>query len=154
VVQFDGDGQHRADQAGAILRPVVEGEADMAVGSRFLAGSAEGYKSSPWRMAGIRLFSHMLAALTGLKVMDTTSGFRAYGRKAIELFSESYPEDYPEVEALITLYKSGLRVLEAPVLMRKRLWGRSSITPPRAAYYMVKVLLAMLLGGGHRPKTA
>lgn len=153
MVQFDGDGQHRADQMGVILRPVLEGEADVAVGSRFLSGSAEGYKTSRWRMAGIRLFSYVLAALTGLRVMDTTSGFRAYGRKAIGLFSENYPDDYPEVEALITLYKNGLRVVESPVLMKKRLWGRSSITPPRAAYYMVKVMLAVLLGAGPKPKT-
>jgi glycosyltransferase involved in cell wall biosynthesis len=153
AVQFDGDGQHRADQLGIIIKPVVEGEADVVVGSRFLdKGVEEGYRTSFWRMAGIRLFSMVLTALTGLRISDTTSGFRAYNRRVIELFSESYPDDYPEVEAFIILYKNGMKVKEMPVLMRKRLWGKSSITPPRAVYYMVKVMLAVLLGSGRKPK--
>jgi glycosyltransferase involved in cell wall biosynthesis len=153
AVQFDGDGQHRADQLGIIIKPVVEGEADVVVGSRFLdEGVEEGYRTSFWRMAGIRLFSMVLTALTGLRISDTTSGFRAYGSRVIELFSESYPDDYPEVEAFIILYKKGMKVKEMPVLMRKRLWGKSSITPPRAVYYMVKVMLAVLLGSGRKPK--
>jgi glycosyltransferase involved in cell wall biosynthesis len=154
VVQFDGDGQHRADQLGIVLKPIIDGEADVAVGSRFLSGEGcEGYKTSLWRHAGIRLFSVVLSVLTGLRITDATSGFRAYGKRAVELFSKHYPEDYPEVEAFIILYRNRMRVKEVPVLMKKRLWGESSITPPRAVYYMVKVMLAVLLGTFGRRKS-
>jgi glycosyltransferase involved in cell wall biosynthesis len=147
AVQFDGDAQHRADQLDLILKPLEAGEADLVVGSRFLTGGeAEGFKSSAPRLAGIRLFAWVLSALTGWRLTDTTSGFRAYGRRSIGLFSGYYPDDYPEVEALLILKKNGMKVKEVPVLMRERQWGKSSITPLRSVYYMVKVMLAVLIG--------
>jgi tryptophan 2,3-dioxygenase len=63
----------------------------------------------------------------------------------LEFFSETYPEDYPEVEALVLLHKKRLRMVEVPVGMRERTGGSSSITPLRSAYYMIKVLLAIFV---------
>ena len=65
--------------------------------------------------------------------------------KVIEFFAENYPEDYPEVEALVLLHKKRMRMAEVPVTMRERMGGTSSITPLRSAYYMIKVLLAILI---------
>jgi hypothetical protein len=147
AVQFDGDAQHRGDQLRLILGPLEEGHADVIVGSRFVAGGPGGnYRPPLLRRVGIRLFARVLSALTGWPLTDTTSGFRAYGARAIALFAESYPEDYPEVEALLMLKKAGLAAGEVPVLMRERPWGTSSITPFRSIYYTVKVLLAVFIG--------
>lgn len=143
AVQVDGDGQHPADQIKDLIGPIVKNRADLVVGSRFLGGGD--YRPSLARGAGMVLFSRLVSAILKEKVTDTTSGFRAAGREAIEFFSRSYPDDYPEVEALVLLHKKGFTITEVPVRMAERTGGRSSITPLRSVYYMVKVLLAILV---------
>src|SRR6476661_3820347 len=144
AVQVDGDGQHDAAQLPLILEPVVSGQADLCVGSRFASGS--GYQSSFMRRLGIRLFAWVVSAVVRQKVTDTTSGFRAVNRKGIALFAADYPHDYPEVEATIMCVKHKLRLREVPVEMRERAGGESSITALRSIYYMTKVLLAIFVG--------
>jgi hypothetical protein len=143
AVQVDGDGQHRADQLRALLAPITDEGADIVVGSRFL-GLGE-YSPSIARSAGIRFFSKLVSAIIGEHVTDTTSGFRASGKRTIQFFSSHYPDDYPEVETLVLLHKLGFNITEVPVKMRERAGGESSITPVRSVYYMVKVLLAILI---------
>ncbi len=143
AIQFDGDGQHRADEISKILRPWQEDKADLVVGSRFL--SEEGFTSSVQRRIGAKILSFVVTELVRKKITDTTSGFRLYDRKAIEFFAGYYPEDYPEVEALILAHKKGLRIEEVPARLDPRAAGKSSITTTRAVYYMVKVLLAVFV---------
>jgi len=145
AVRVDGDGQHDPSQLDRILAPVVAGEADIAVGSRF-AGDRDGYRSSRSRRVGIRLLAWVVSRIVGRRVTDTTSGFQALNRRAIELFAHDYPHDYPEVEATIMVSRHRLRSVEVPVSMRERVGGRSSITALRSVYYMVKVLLAIFVG--------
>ena len=144
AVQIDGDGQHDPAQLPAILEPVLAGEADLCVGSRFAGGS--GYRSSFTRRLGIRVFASVVSAVVRQKVTDTTSGFRAVNRKGIALFAADYPHDYPEVEATVMCVKHKLRLREVPVEMRERGGGASSITALRSIYYMTKVLLAIFVG--------
>jgi hypothetical protein len=87
-----------------------------------------------------------LSKILGQRVTDPTSGFRLYNRRAIGLFASDYPHDYPEVEAVLMLHASRLRMLEVPVRMHLRGSGRSSITRGRSVYYMIKVSLALLVG--------
>ena len=143
AVQFDGDGQHMAVEIGALLDSLRKGNADIAVGSRFLRRGD--YRPPVFRKVGIWIFSTILSAILGVKVTDTTSGFRASNRRVIEFFARSYPEDYPEVESLVLLHRAGLTIEEVPVLMRDRTGGSSSITPIRSVYYMIKVLLAVFI---------
>jgi glycosyltransferase involved in cell wall biosynthesis len=145
AVRVDGDGQHDPAQLSRILEPVLRGEADIAVGSRF-AEDAGGYRSSRSRRLGIRLLAAVVSRIVGQRVTDTTSGFQALNRNAIELFARDYPHDYPEVEATIMVFRHRLRLCEVPVSMRERGGGRSSITALRSLYYMVKVLLAVFVG--------
>jgi glycosyltransferase involved in cell wall biosynthesis len=145
AVRLDGDGQHDPSQLERILRPVLAGEADIAVGSRF-AEAGDGYRSSRSRRVGIRLLAWVVSRIVGRRVTDTTSGFQALNRRAIELFAHDYPHDYPEVEATIMVSRHRLRSVEVPVTMRERGGGRSSITALRSVYYMVKVLLAIFVG--------
>jgi glycosyltransferase involved in cell wall biosynthesis len=143
AVQFDGDGQHRADQLDAIIKPVIDNDTDMAIGSRFLGD--EKFRSGFARMAGIRILSSVISVLTGKRITDPTSGFRAVEYKVIGYYSDYYPDDYPEPEAIVILKKAGFRIMEVPTMMRKRQGGKTSITPVRSLYYMVKVLLAILI---------
>ena len=145
AVRVDGDGQHDPSQLDRVIAPVVAGEADIAVGSRFVEAS-QGYRSSRSRRVGIRLLAVVVSRIVGRRVTDTTSGFQALNRKGIALFARDYPHDYPEVEATVMVARHRLRAIEVPVSMRERASGRSSITALRSVYYMVKVLLAIFVG--------
>jgi glycosyltransferase involved in cell wall biosynthesis len=144
AVQVDGDGQHDPAQLPLILGPLLDGDADLVVGSRF-AGDGE-YRSTATRRVGITIFARVVSAVVRQRVTDTTSGFRAVNRKGIALFAADYPHDYPEVEATVMCVKHRLRLTEVPVTMRERTGGRSSITAVRSIYYMTKVLLAIFVG--------
>jgi len=151
VARVDGDGQHDPAQLAQLLPVVLRGEADICVGSRF--SGAGGYRSSGVRRIGIRILARTVSLLTGQKLTDTTSGFQVLNRRAIALFAQDYPHDYPEVEAAVMLHKHRLRLAEEPVSMREREHGRSSITAMRSIYYMAKVLLAVLIGMFRRSAT-
>ena len=143
AVRLDGDGQHDPAQLPALLEPVLAGEADIAVGSRFT--SAGGYRSTRSRRFGIGILARTVSALVRQRVTDPTSGFQALNRHGIALFAADYPHDYPEVEATVMLFKHRLRMKEVPVTMRERAAGQSSIGALRSVYYMVKVLLAIFV---------
>ena len=152
AVQFDGDGQHPADALGRLLEKVESGEADIAIGSRFL--EKEGFQSSASRRAGILFLSKLIRMLSGVKVLDVTSGMRAVNRRFIEAYAEHYPQDYPEPEAILYAGLRGGKIAEIPVQMRERTSGKSSISTFSSVYYMIKVSLALLLGrlrGGKHP---
>jgi glycosyltransferase involved in cell wall biosynthesis len=147
AVQVDGDGQHDARHVEQLLDRLRSApKVDMVTGSRFLAADGDGYRSSATRRLGIRLFAAILSIIVGQRVTDPTSGFRMAGRRGIELFARDYPHDYPEVEAVLLLHFHELRSVEVPVNMRDRIDGASSINATRSAYYMVKVLLAIVVG--------
>ena len=149
AVQFDGDGQHDASYVAPLVRPLVEGRANLAIGSRFV-GDASEFKSSGARRAGIKLLSGALRVATGQTVRDITSGFRAADRRAITLFSEHYPTDYPEPESISFALARGLSVTEVPVAMHAREGGSSSIAGLDVVWYMLKVGLSILLRGTYR----
>lgn len=143
AVRVDGDGQHDPSELDAVLAPVLAGEADVAVGSRFIGGA--GYRSSRSRRIGIRLLAFAVSALTRQRITDPTSGFQAANRRGIRLFAADYPHDYPEAEAAVMVSRHALRLREVPVAMRARESGRSSITAVQSVYYMVKVVLAIFV---------
>ena len=143
AVQMDGDGQHLADQIEALIAPVRAGACEMSIGSRFLEGGD--YEGGRWRRLGTGLLSWMCSRVAGRRITDATSGFRAFGPRALRFFASCYPADYPEPEAIVLLSRRGLPIREVPVRMRARQAGRSSITGVRAVYYMAKVSLALLL---------
>jgi glycosyltransferase involved in cell wall biosynthesis len=143
AVRLDGDGQHDPDELPLLLGPLLAGEADIVVGSRF-AGRG-GYRPPLARRLGIKLFAGVVSLLVRQRVTDTTSGFQALNRRGIALFAADYPHDYPEVEATVMVFKHRLRLAEVPVRMRERASGESSITALRSAYYLVKVLLAIFV---------
>ena len=143
AVRLDGDGQHDPSELLAVAAPVVAGEADIAIGSRFIG--AGGYRSSAARRVGIRVLARVVSWIAGRTLTDTTSGFQALNRRAIALYAAELPHDYPEVEGLVIALKHKLRVCEVAVTMRERAHGQSSIGTLASAYYMIKVLLAIFV---------
>jgi glycosyltransferase involved in cell wall biosynthesis len=146
MVQVDGDGQHCPDQVSRLQEEMArDRRLDMVCGSRFLT-KEHGYPAPISRRTGIHIFAFMLSRIVGQRVSDPTSGFRLYNRRAIALFAGDYPHDYPEVEAVLMVHHHRLRMKEVPVRMLQRDGGVSSITSGKSAYYMVKVLFAILIG--------
>lgn len=143
TVQLDGDGQHNPADIAKLVRPIAEGKADLVVGSRFL--EKDGFQSSFQRRAGIKFLKWLIYWCCGVKINDTTSGFRACGKKLIVYFSKFYAQDYPEPEAIISAVKNGFKIREVPVVMFERKNGKSSIHALGSVYYMMKVSLAILI---------
>ena len=144
AVQFDGDGQHDAGSIPKLAEVLEKGEADIAIGSRFI--DREGFQSSGARRAGIGMLSKLIRMLCGVKVLDVTSGMRAVNRRFIEEYAEHYAQDYPEPEAILYAGLRGAVIREVPVRMKERQGGQSSISPMKSVYYMIKVSLALLMG--------
>lgn len=144
ALQFDGDNQHDANYINDLVMPIINGECDMTVGSRYVSDKSD-FKSTPMRQFGIKFLSFVLRITTGKKIKDMTSGFRAINKGIISLFCNDYPNDYPEPETLVTVIKKGYVVKEIGVKMHERKHGVSSITPLKSIYYMSKVTYAMLV---------
>jgi glycosyltransferase involved in cell wall biosynthesis len=144
-VQIDADGQHDPRELQKLLMPLIAGEADVVVGSRFLG--EKNYKAPMLRRIGIRIFARIVSAVVGQPLTDTSSSFRAFGRRAIAYFARDYPHGFVEtVEATVIAARCGLRLKEVPVVMRQRVMGQSSLTLPLSIYYSIKVLVAVFVG--------
>ncbi len=144
VLQFDGDGQHPADQISLLVDTLSINCVDMVIGSRFLTNNS-GYRSTAARRVGIRWFGKIIRFLTGQKITDATSGFRAYRRKVVTDLVEHYPDDFAEPVSTVYLLRNGYSVCEISVNMKGRTGGVSSLLGWKSAYYMLKVTFALFV---------
>lgn len=145
AIQFDGDGQHNVNYVEALIKPILEENVDMTIGSRFIDSSSSEFKSSFLRRVGIKLISSCIHFKTRVRIYDTTSGFRASNKNAIAMFAIHYPLEYPEPISSVDVILSGMKIKEVPVSMNERLAGKSSINSWKNVYYMVNVVLSILL---------
>ncbi len=143
LVRMDGDGQHDPKYISSLIKNQIDGDYDIAIGSRFLKKT--GFQSSFFRRLGIIIIQIFLKFVLRQKITDSTSGFRSYSKKAISIFSQTYPGDFPEPEELIYAKKRDLMITEIPVEMRERNSGVSSIKGLSSLYYMIKVLIALMI---------
>jgi hypothetical protein len=156
AVQMDGDGQHPPSELYHLLEGinVTTSAPDLVVGTRYRDRERDNFRSTVLRRLGSAWLRGVLRVVTGLRFTDPTSGYRLYGPRALELFCQTYPYDYPEPESLAVARASGLSIVEVPVTMRERQGGRSSISGLSAAYYMLKVTLAVVLAYLRTPRRA
>lgn len=143
ALQIDGDGQHDPDFIWATIHPIIHDGYDLVIGSRFI--DKTGYQSTLMRRVGIKYIQHLIRMITGVRITDPTSGFRACGKRAIQFFAKHYPTDYPEPESVVAAHRIGLKIREVPVVMKARTGGASSIYSYKSAYYMIKVTLAIMI---------
>jgi hypothetical protein len=147
--RVDADGQHPVQELKRLLDRVRAGEADVAVGSRFVSGEgypAYRYLPSPARRFGTAVLRRAMKVRTGRAIGDSTSGMYAANAAAIELLAQPYLTGAPEVEALIRLGEAGLRVEEVPVNMRDRAAGESKLQGAKALKLVLTVAGALVLG--------
>ncbi len=152
AIQYDGDGQHDINYVRDIIKPIIENEADFVIGSRFVEKGVSEFQSSSARRVGIKVISIVIKLVTGKKIYDVTSGFRAANKSVIADFAKSYPIDYPEPVTNTELLKKNYRVKEVPVSMNERLGGVSSINSWKTVYFMINVVLSVLVVGMRRFK--
>lgn len=140
AVQVDGDGQHDPREIPTVIAALDE--ADVVIGARF-AGRGDYVARGPRRWA-MTMLARTLSRVAGTSLTDTTSGFRAANRRAIELFAANYPAEYlgDTVESLVIACRAGLRVRQVPVVMRVRAGGAPSQASWRAAVFLARALLA------------
>ena len=143
-VQFDGDGQHDIHSLPNLIAPILNGEADFTVGSRFLDESNSEFKSSKMRQMGIKILSLLIYMTSKIKIKDVTSGYRAGDRKVIAQFVKRYPRQYPEPESYMHLFSKNIRVKEVGARMFERTTGVSSINFIKGVNYMLSVSLSIL----------
>lgn len=149
AIQLDGDGQHPPKELPKLISHHIETGANVVIGSRFI--EKQGFQSSFARRMGIKYFHWLNRLMTGLSIYDSTSGFRLFDRKAIELASSNYPDEYPEPESLVVFSKAGLKIAEVAVVMAPRQSGQSSIRSFGSLYYCFKVSLAMFFSFIRKP---
>lgn len=142
LIQLDGDGQHVPLYISDMLLEIKNG-ANICIGSRFI--NYEGFQSSFVRRLGSLLLRKLIRLIAKIEITDPTSGLRACDKKAIEIFANEYPIDYPEPESLVIAAKNNLKIKEIPVKMKARSKGKSSINRLDSVYYIIKVSIAILI---------
>jgi glycosyltransferase involved in cell wall biosynthesis len=143
VVQCDADGQHDPRYVPQLIEKLTE--ADIVIGARF-AGAGNYRVRGPRRWAMV-LLSLVLSRMARTKLTDTTSGFRATNRRAIDLFAGWYPVEYlgDTVETLIYAVRRGFTVRQVPVAMRARMAGTPSHSPVKAMIYLFRAAFVLIL---------
>jgi glycosyltransferase involved in cell wall biosynthesis len=143
VIRVDGDGQHDPRDIPTVLAALEKGDCEMVIGSRFVDDNGE--HTNILRAAGIIFFRAVLRPILGRPVRDPTSGYVGVNRTALELFSATFPLEYPEIEALVVLQRKRFRFVEVPCRFRPRRSGRSTITAVKSLYYIIHVLLGVFV---------
>jgi GT2 family glycosyltransferase len=121
VVTMDADGQHNPAELDRLVEPILNGEADLVIGSRLL-GSSDSYSSL--RLAGVYLFNWLINLLVKTKITDCASGYRAIRREVFET-CRLQQEQYHTSEMIIEAAKRGFRIAERPIHIAERLTGQS-----------------------------
>jgi len=153
VVQMDGDGQHDPSFLPDLLAVIQKGEADIAIGSRFLPvkGKGGGSEHPPYRppflrRLGMKFFGTIASLLIRQKITDPTSGFQAMNRRVLEwVSSDTFPFDYPDADVIIMLHRAGFRIREVPVQMFENVGKKSMHSGWKPLYYVFKMCLSILV---------
>lgn len=113
LVTFDADGQHRIEDVNRVINPIINGESDLVIGSRFLDESA---KEVPrYRKAGIKLITKITNATIKKQLTDSQSGFRAYSKKVLNELNPSELGMGISTEILIKASAKNFRISEVPI---------------------------------------
>ena len=148
ALELDADGQHDPAYAQTVVDGLADEQAEVVIGSRFVSDTA--YRSSVLRRFGIHVFSFLIKVVTKQRIYDSTSGYRAYSRRAMKFLSRQYPSDFPEPESIVMLLNAGMKVVEVPVRMGGRVAGTSVVGRDlslKAAYFVLSNAVAIVMNG-------
>lgn len=120
-VTMDADGQHNPSEIEKLILPILNDQYDFVIGSRVIGGRE---KDSRLRIAGVYIFGWLISLLIGKKITDPSSGFRAFRLEAVAPIN-LHEDQYHTSELIIEAIKKGLRVVEVPITISKRKYGKS-----------------------------
>jgi len=145
VVQLDADGQHKPAYIEELLLPLLRDDADIIIGSRFLQKTS--YKNTFLKNIGVFVFGRIASLFSGIKITDSTSGFRAVNRKVIEAYCTQgfYPSRYPDADLIIVSRRAGFRIKEIPVEMRENRKPTPLHHGTGTVFYVFKMLLSIIV---------
>lgn len=145
VVQVDADGQHNPADVTRLIAELDAQQADIVIGARF--ADDDSYQVRGPRRWAMRTLSATISRIARHELTDTTSGFKAYGPRAVQLYARDYPAEYlgDTVEALVIAARSGLRITQVGVTMRERAGGRPSHGPVKSAVFLARAALALVM---------
>ena len=116
LVILDADDQHNPDEITKLIKPIIKGEADIVIGSRFLGKTQQPL----WRKIGVKIITWLTKRTHKLpkSITDTQSGYRAYNRKAIELITPEDTDMGASIDILHQAIKHHLKITEVPITIR------------------------------------
>ena len=139
VIQFDGDGQHSAKYIKSLIDEIGKGN-DIVIGSRFVTEK----KPFTARMLGSRLIAFSIRLMTGKKIADPTSGFRAYNRACIKGYANDM-NNPPEPDTLVYMLRKNRKIKEVQVQMSEREFGESYLNLMNTIKYMSRMMVSIFL---------
>lgn len=145
IVTIDSDGSNRPEELPFLLKPLLQNEADLVIGSRFSADIPTSGKK--FNAAGVRIFNLMIRFLTGVVVSDSQSGYRAMKSAVLENLNLKSNTYEIESEMLVKIARSGFRVREIPVSFEQRTYGKSTLDPIVDGFKILMSIVASYLKG-------
>ncbi len=145
VVTLDADGSHQPEEIPLVLRYIREDKADFVVGSRFLNSEANKTKIPKVNRTGNKMFNDLIGYLTGVKISDSQSGFRAIRSSLIKRMKLSSHGYEVESEMLVKALRMGARVAETPISFDQRTVGKSKLDPIRDGTRILYAIIASYL---------
>ena len=139
AVQFDGDGQHKAEYTGVLAKEMSVNSAKIVIGSRFVTEK----KAKSLRMLGNTILSFIIKVTTGYRMTDPTSGMRMFDKEIVNEFAMDMNYG-PEPDTVSYLIKQGITVKEVQVEMDERIAGESYLNLVRSVKYMVLMSFSIL----------
>jgi glycosyltransferase involved in cell wall biosynthesis len=145
IVTIDSDGSHKPEELPEVLAPVLNGKADLVIGSRYL--NHKHVAARKLNAFGVKIFNGLIELLTGVAITDSQSGYRAMKRQVLEKQKLKSGEYEIESEMLVKTAKAGFRVAEVPITFEQRTYGRSGVDPMvDGSKILFSIILAYLKG--------
>lgn len=127
IVTIDSDGSHWPEELHEVLAPILEGDVDMVIGSRYK--NHKHVEARKLNKFGVRIFNRLIQLFTGVAITDSQSGYRAIKRQVLSKQKLKSGEYEIESEMLVKTAKAGFRVAEVPITFEQRTYGRSGVDP-------------------------
>ena len=128
MVTLDSDGQHDPDKIPDVIKPILEGDFDLVIGSRFLADNA-GEHVPALRKIGIKIITSIVKGISYEDITDAQSGFRAYSREAISKIHLFEKGMSVSTEILVKAKEKDLKMTEVPLTIRYNIADGSTHNP-------------------------
>jgi glycosyltransferase involved in cell wall biosynthesis len=145
IITIDSDGSHCPEELHEVLAPVLENEADLVIGSRYM--NHKRVEARKLNKFGVKIFNLLIELLTGTAITDSQSGYRAMKREVLAKQKLKSGEYEIESEMLVKTAKANFRVTEVPITFEQRTYGRSGVDPMvDGAKILFSIVLAYLKG--------